>query len=374
MSENLKLYKIDNIENIKLYGRNGLSSSSMALFWTASGFEVNVKASQLWMDVEIDYDLYEQWISVEIDGDLVSRQMLIKGSYSICLFRGMNSEVIKNVRVYKDVQAMNMDDRCMFLIHGLKTDGSFEPIEDKKMKIEFIGDSITSGEGAIGAKIEDDWISMWFSSINNYAVMTAKELDADFRLLSQSGWGVLCSWDNNPNYALPKYYEQVCGVINGERNRNLGALDKNDFEAWQPDFIVVNLGTNDGGAFNSPEWKDEKSGETFKMHINEDGSYNKKDIEKFEDALIKFLCKIRRNNKNSKIIWAYGMLGIPMMEYIYRAVDLYKNEFNDRNVSIVQLPNTTEETIGARLHPGKLSHEIASKQLANYIKELYKSE
>ena len=68
------------------------------------------------------------------------------------------------------------------------------------------------------------------------------------------------------------------------------------------------------------------------------------------------------------------MLGIPMMEYIYRAVDLYKNEFNDRNVSIVQLPNTTEETIGARLHPGKLSHEIASKQLANYIKELYKSE
>lgn len=370
MSEELKSFRMGDIKNIMIYGRNGWNSSSLVLFWTGSGFEANVKASELWMDVEIDYELYEQWISVEIDGVLVSRQMLVKGSYSICLFRGMNNELTKNIRVYKDVQAMNADNKCMFLIHGLKTDGQFEPVKDKKMKIEFIGDSITSGEGAIGAKLEDDWISMWFSSINNYAVMTAKELDADFRLLSQSGWGVVCSWDNNPNYALPKYYEQVCGVINGERNKKLGAWDANDFESWQPDVIVVNLGTNDGGAFTSPEWKDEETGETFKMNIDEDGSYNRNDTKKFKDGIVKFLCKLRRNNKNSKIVWAYGMLGIPMMEYIYSAVDLYKNEFNDKNVFITQLTNTTEETVGARLHPGKLNHQIASKELVDYIRSI----
>ena len=44
MSENLKLYKIDNIENIKLYGRNGWNSSSIVLFWTASGFESECKS------------------------------------------------------------------------------------------------------------------------------------------------------------------------------------------------------------------------------------------------------------------------------------------------------------------------------------------
>lgn len=370
MSEELKSFKISEIENIKIYGRTGGNSSDLALFWTASGFEVNVEASELWMDVEVDYDLYEQWISVEIDGAFVSRQMLTKGNYSICLFRGMNNEVVKNVRVYKDIQAMNADDKCMFLINGLKTDGEFREIEEKKMKIEFIGDSITSGEGAIGAKKEDDWISMWFSAINNYAVITSKQLDADFRLISQSGWGVLCSWDNNPHYALPKYYEQVCGVINGERNKQLGAWDKNDFESWQPDVVVVNLGTNDGGAFTSPEWKDENTNETFKMHLDEDGSYSRNDIKRFEDAVIKFLCQIRRNNNKAKIIWAYGMLGTPMMEYIYRAVYVYKNEFGDKNVFITQLPNTTEETVGARLHPGILNHKAASDHLVNFIRNL----
>ena len=64
-------------------------------------------------------------------------------------------------------------EKAHILIHSLKTDGEFDKVEEKSMNIEFIGDSITSGEGSIGAKKEDDWISMWFTSHNNYAVMTA---------------------------------------------------------------------------------------------------------------------------------------------------------------------------------------------------------
>ena len=366
----LKTLKINEINNIKINGRTSKNLSPLALFWTGSGFEVNAKASELWMDVETDYNEYEQWVSVEINGAFVSRQMLTKGRHSVCLFRGMNKELVKNVRVYKDVQAMSADDNCIFLIHGLKTDGSFEKIEEKKMKIEFIGDSITSGEGTIGAKLEEDWISMWFTSLNNYAVMTSKELEADFRIISQSGWGVLSSWDNDPKAAIPKYYEKVCGLINGERNKELGAYEENDFEGWKPDVIVVNLGTNDGGAFNSPEFKDEQTGETFKQHINKDGSYNEDDIKRFEDAVVKFLYKLRKYNKDSKILWVYGMLGIPMMPYIYHAIDIYKKESKDTKVSITQLTNTTDETVGSRSHPGLLSHKIASKQLVDAIKNL----
>lgn len=370
MDIDLNTLKIDEIKNIKINGRTTKNISPLTLFWTGSGFEVNVKASELWMDVEIDYNEYEQWISVEINGVAVSRQMLTKGRYNICLFRGMNKELVKNVRVYKDVQAMSDDDKSMFLVHGLKTDGSFEKVEDKNIKIEFIGDSITSGEGSIGAKIEDDWISMWFTALNNYAVITSKELNADFRIISQSGWGVLSSWENDPKAALPLYYEKVCGLINGERNKELGAHENNDFEAWKPDVIVVNLGTNDGGAFNSPEFKNEVTGEIFKQHLNEDGSYNEEDIKRFEDAIVKFLYKLRKYNKDSKILWAYGMLGIPMMPYIYHAVDTYKKESKDTKVSITQLTNTTDETVGSRSHPGILSHKIAAKQLVDVIKNL----
>ena len=211
---------------------------------------------------------------------------------------------------------------------------------------------------------------MWFSSLHNYAAITAQTLNADYRILSQSGWGVLTSWDNNPHYNIPEYYKKVCGLLTGKKNESLGAFEENNFESWQPDVVVVNLGTNDAGAFNSPEWKDEVTGDIHKQKLNKDGTFNKKDLEAFEEAVYKFLNKIRKYNKKADIIWAYGMLGIPILPSIYRAVDTYVKNTGDKKVSVFQLPNTTEETVGARNHPGKLSHEKAAKELTRYIKEI----
>jgi lysophospholipase L1-like esterase len=282
----------------------------------------------------------------------------------------MNADKVKNVRIVKDVQAMSGDPGCFFQIHALKSDGEFLPVEDKPYKIEFIGDSITSGEGTIGAKEEEDWIPMWFSALNHYGRMTAEALNADYRVISQSGWGVLTSWDNNIHYNIPDYYEMVCGVLNGEKNKALGAFQENDFAAWQPDIIVVNLGTNDGGAFYSPEWKDEATGETHKQRLNEDGTFRKEDLEVFEAAAEKFLEKLRRYNKNSYIIWAYGMLGLPMLPAIQNAVNSYIKKSGDNKVTILQLPDTTPETVGARNHPGLLAHQRAADVLTEYIRPL----
>ncbi|MDF2943681.1 MAG: family lipase, partial [Herbinix sp.] len=330
----------------------------------------NAKGSELWIEVEVDYDTYEPWISIVINSVPVSRQMLLTGRYWICVFRGMNENAIKNVKIVKDVQAMSGDPECCLLIHTVKFDGEFMPVEEKPYKVEFIGDSITSGEGSIGAKIELDWIPMWFSAINNYCKMTAEVLNAEYRIISQSGWGVLTSWDNNPHANIPEYYEQVCGILTGRKNEVLGAFKENDFASWQPDVVVVNLGTNDSGAFHSPEWKDELIGETHKQRLNEDGTYNEEDLASFENAVVNFLIKLRKYNEKAHIIWAYGMIGIPLMPAIYRAVDSYSIKTGDKKVSAFQLPNNTEETVGARSHPGVLAHERAAKELSDYLKQL----
>ena len=84
---------------------------------------------------------------------------------------------------------------------------------ERNLKIEFIGDSITSGEGATSArKRKLNWISMFFSAENNYAVMVSRALNADIRVSSQSGWGVCCGWNNDPNSAIPPIYGQLCGL------------------------------------------------------------------------------------------------------------------------------------------------------------------
>ncbi|MEK4452930.1 MULTISPECIES: SGNH/GDSL hydrolase family protein [Paenibacillus] len=371
---NLKVHTLADIEHLKIHGRTTGLLSPLTLFWTGSAVELNVKSSELWLEVEADYDVYEPWISILINSVPVSRQMLVAGRYWICVFRGMNERVVKNVRIVKDVQAMSGDPGCSLQIHAVKMDGKFLPVADKPHKIEFIGDSITSGEGSIGAKAEEDWIPMWFSAINNYTSMTADALNAEYRVISQSGWGVLTSWDNNPHGNIPDGYEQVCGLLTGAKNEALGAFQEHSFESWQPDVVVVNLGTNDGGAFQSPEWKDEVTGESHKQRLNEDGTYHEDDIQAFVDAAEKFLMKLRKNNQHAHLVWAYGMLGIPMMPAIYRAVDVYSKKTGDKQVSVLQLPNMTDETIGARSHPGALAHEQAAKELTGYLKGILAGE
>ncbi|HOB19280.1 MAG TPA: GDSL-type esterase/lipase family protein [Candidatus Atribacteria bacterium] len=367
---NLKVIALSEAESLKVHGRTTGSLSPLTLFWTGSGLELNVTGSELWIELEVDYDIFEQWITILINSEPVSRLMLVPGRYWLCVFRGMDKAKAKNVRIVKDVQPMGSDPAACLQIHALKSDGSFLPVEDRPVRIEFIGDSITSGEGAIGARQEEDWIPMLFSAVRSYTYMTAAHLNADYRVVSQSGWGVLCGWDNNPNSSIPRYYEQVCGVLTGERNRALGAFEQNDFDSWQPDIVVVNLGTNDAGAFNSPEWKDEATGKVYKQRLNSDGTYNAEDLKAFEDAVEAFLFKLRKCNKNAHIIWAYGMLGIPMMPAICRAVDSYMGKTGDEKVSVFRLPQTREETLGARMHPGAAAHEEAAKALAERIREL----
>ncbi len=369
-NEKLKEYALKDINNLKVHGRTTENRAPLTLFWTGSALELNVTGSELWVEVEVDYENYEPWMSILINNAPVSRLMLTAGRYWICVFRGMSENTVKNVRIIRDVQAMNGDPRSFMQIHAVRSDGEFLPVADKPYKIEFIGDSITSGEGIIGAKTEEDWISVWFSAVHNYTRMVAEALNADYRVVSESGWGVLTSWDNNPHFNIPEYYEKVCGILTGEKNRALGAFQENDFTSWQPDVVVVNLGTNDGSAFYQPEWKDEVTDETHKQHLNPDGSFAAEDLKAFEQAVINFLAKIRKYNKHAHIIWAYGMLGDVMLPAINRAVDAYIKQSGDKKVSVLQLPNTTDDTVGSRQHPGVLSHEKAAKVLAAYISEI----
>ncbi len=373
MRENrsLKVTDLSEITNLKVHGRTTGELSPLTLFWTGSMLELNVSGSELWIEVEADYDMYEPWISIQVNGVQVSRSMLMAGKYWICAFRGMNPEKVKNVRIVKEVQAMSGDPDCLFQLHAVKSDGDFYPVEDQPYRIEFIGDSLTSGEGLVGAVGEQDWIPMWFGTAQNYAVLTAQAMKADYRIVSQSGWGVLTGWDNNPHSNMPEYYEKICGLVNGDRNIALGAHQEYDFSSWQPDFVVVNLGTNDTSAFDQPEWKDEATGESHKQRCKEDGSFHEEDLKAFEVAIVNFLVKLRRCNPQAHIVWAYGIIGIPMMPAIYRAFEEYRKNSCDARVSIFQLPIVSEpKEEGSRSHPGALAHERMAKQLTAYLKKI----
>ena len=367
---NLKTYSLKEVEHYKVHGRTEDDMYPLPLFFNGSGIEVNVTGSELWIDLEVDCDVHEPWIWTAINSAFMSRQMLLPGSYSICLFRSMSPEAVKNVKFMRELQAMSEDNSCHILVKGFQTDGFFLPVSDRRYKLEFIGDSITSGEGTYGANEDTDWIAMYMSSSRNYAVMVSDALDADYHLFSQGGWGVLSGWDNNPNSNIPSRYEKLCGLAGGEFNEKLGVSRPYHFEKWKADAIIVNLGTNDASAFNQPAFTDPVTGKTFKQHKNPDGSFSPDDLMRFEQAVIDFLAMIRKHNPDSHIVWTYGMLGYDLTLAITDAINRYQKQSGDENVAFLQLPNTTEETVGAHAHPGVKSHERAAKVLIEYLKPI----
>ena len=145
----LKEYKLTEINQkcLKVWGRGSGRLDPLPVFWTGGGIELNVKAAELWVEVETGSALYETWAAVLLDGDLISRQMLPGGRGWVCLFRGMNPNTVKNLRLLRETQAMPHDPETRLFIHSIKTDGSLEPVAERPYKIEFVGDSITTGEG-----------------------------------------------------------------------------------------------------------------------------------------------------------------------------------------------------------------------------------
>ena len=357
--------KISEIESnkIKICGRTTENRNPLTLVWTGSFVEFNIKASELRMLIEGPYNAYENWIAIEINGEVVSRRMVEKEKQWVTIFRMRNPENVTNVKLIKEVQAFAGDSEHRLNIYEIETDGELLPVEEKKLKLEFIGDSVTSAEGCIGAKCEQDWIASVFSHVNSYPYLVGKKLDADVRAFSQSGWGAFASWDCDGRCAIPKYYEEICSLVEpGYFDKN-GFYEKWDFSKWQPDAVVINLGTNDDGGFHNNDCDNKNL-----LRMEKD-KYVEEDRLKVRDAMVDFLRMVRKNNPNALIIWAFGILGCMMEPTIKEAIDIYIRETKDIAVKYVRLPEVTDETTGSRYHPGRLAHENMADIIAKELKE-----
>lgn len=368
--ESLQFTAIADLPQVRALGRHA-GRNPLTLFWTASGIELIYTGSELWVDLYADYEQMEPWVSVELNGAWISRFPVQPGESRVCLFRGMTPGKPHHIRLLKDVQAMPEDPLHLLQIYGLAhAGGTFLALDRSPYRLEFVGDSITSGEGTIGAVCEEDWISAFFSAENHYCRRTADALGAEYRVISQSGWGIVSGWDNNIHHVLPHYYTQVCGVAQGSRNAMLGAQQPNDFGAWQPDAVIINLGTNDDGAFHNPAWTDPETGMEYQMRRLPDGNPHPDDAQKVADAVQAFLTVVRENNPQAAIVWCLGMLETFVLSMVQRGMAQYRTASGDERVYLLELPHNTAETMGARQHPGVENHRQSAEVLTAFLRTI----
>ena len=356
---------------IHILGRTA-RRAPLTLFWTASGIEVFSTGSELYIDLSADYGIFEPWVELTIDGQLTQRRMLDKGRQRICAYRAMEPGRVRRVRLMRATQAANNDPQSLLQVHAVLTDGELVPPTDSapRRRIEVVGDSITSGEGLGGSLLETTWNASLFAAYGSYTYLLGEALNADVNVISQSGYGVYCSWRGEPRESIPRYYGRICGPVTGERNTALGAQEPWDFDGWRPDAVVVNLGTNDSGSFDQGGVYFPDVDWTCPMRLEPDGSMHAEDRQRILDAVVDFLRALRRHNPTSYILWCYGMLGDRLDATLREAISLYSRESGDRNVDYLSLPNTAEGELGARWHPGYVAHRRAAEIIAGRLREV----
>ena len=342
-------------ENVKLIGRTlkiedvlwcALSGTGAAFTFTGKKLTVTILGG-LQATLENNEGNYAR-IAFYVNGRRVLEDMVTTAekTYTIC-----DNKEEKRM----DVQIIKLSESAMSVI-GIRDleiadNESVEPLPEKARKIEFIGDSITCG---YGVDCEDPLIPFTTATedvTRAFAYKTAKALDADYSMFSASGYGIISGYTadpdvKSPEQLIPLYYHSLGfsydTFLDG---KNTTKIDWN-FADYQPDTVVINLGTNDD-------------------------SYCQDTVEKQKEyavAYTRFLKDVRSKNPEAKIVCVLGIMGARLYPLVEKAVAEYTKETGDGNVCTLELP---EQDIrygyASDYHPIERAHDVAAAVLTRAL-------
>ena len=341
-------------ENVKLIGRTAEHDGILWLALSASGVEftfTGTKASVTIIgDSMINSGTEKQArFAVYINGERTMDEQ-VDMAEEVYEIYSSDAEQQTTVKILKLSEAAE----STFGIKDITVEGSnVAPTAAKDLKIEFIGDSITCGYGVDDEVKEHHFATSTEDATKAYAYKTAQLLDADYSLVSYSGHGIISGYTTNDQkqtgQLVPDIYEQFAksyGNYDGVFNVSSVAWD---FSKFQPDFVVINLGTNDASYCKT----------------------NRDRVTEYAEAYAEFLKVVRKNNPDAHIICALGVMGAEVFTGVKMAVEQYTTETGDTKVTSLRLPMQDGSTgYAADWHPTEATHEIAAQAMAEEIQRL----
>ncbi len=369
-------------ENIRYLGRTytedyvaysqGQTVEGVTFFdWTMSGFEVAFCGTGLSAQLVTDrYDRGPIRFYVYVDSDFApmeGRMLEVAGeeagTYVLCdgLPEGKHTVMLRRASCcsrggFDDPRGLAGRTGLASLTVEGEAPALLNKLADKALKLEFIGDSITCGDAinqVNGQNVEDGTLT--------YAAFTAYRLGADINVMSISGNGCICCLFGTPLLDLPDQYLYTDNLAKTSRE----ALKEWDFARYQPDVVVVNLGTNDRGGVPRVFGYDE-----FKNGC--DKAVNGGKVE-HHTGVKDFLTMIHEHNPKAKIVWTCGAMGRELCRVIDEAVREWNkaNGFEETPVAyFAPLPENWTFDNGKAYddcHPSVLSSKIYSEILTEKI-------
>jgi hypothetical protein len=327
-------------KNLRYTGRIDFADpAAPSITWPSTSIAGNFTGSSL--AVRFDDQNGKNWFNVFVDGDLAHPVVLEleKGAktYAVAakLPAGKHSFLItKRTEGEEGATAF----RGIELADGAKL---LEPPPRPRHKIEFYGDSITSGMGDEAPETGRDDLLKDKNNFMSYAAITARNLGAEAHVISQSGIGLMISWFP---FTMPDFYDQLSAVGNNDT--------KWDFSKWTPDVVVINLMQNDFWLIGrdhklQPEPNEAQRIEAYKNFIN----------------------RIRQLYPHAYIVCSLGSMeatrpGSAWPGYVTSAVEQIRREDKEARIDTLFF-----EFTGYGQHPRVKHHQANAAKLTAFIKE-----
>lgn len=337
-----------------------LDSDGVRFFnWTASSFEFAFTGKKAVAKIISDPEHWSKenlgWIGIfvsDLDKDYAlqadSRIKLSQKENDCVLFESDEEKTVK-IRVMK----ISEDAFGMAGFAGLEIDGHLEVLPEHKydLKLEYIGDSITCGYGIDGVWEKDNFRTDIERADKGYAYLTARKLNADYNMISWSGIGLSSTYvdpsielpDNN--WTMPRTWPYT--------DKSASLRLKKDPEVWEaskykPDFVIINLGTND------QSWTRDKEERTLT----------------FINLYRGLLEEVHRRSPDAKIICCLGVMGQLLCPAVEIAVEKFKAEFPSAQIKTLTFPVQDEKDgIAADWHPSAATHEKMARKLSEFIRK-----
>lgn len=367
----MKRVEAESIERqSRLYGRTYMDRENNILYfnWTCGGIEVDFVGTCLmaeliaWPDTRMEHVQGETfgvvderpvsdwpWIGVVLDGsqDLKQKILIDQQEKTVVLFASEKAEHHK-IRIVK----LNENFRTALGIQAFRMEGELQEgfQEERRRKIEFIGDSITCGFGNMATEGNREFYTADENGWLTHGAIAARKLDMDASFISVSGITVARQDGMPAPYVMEELYPYTDRIIQDKLKQN-EKYRKWDFEANRPDYIVLNLGTNDATgvmASGRPE-AEEKN---------------------FEKNYYLFIKAIRElNGKEPKLICAMGSIDYYLYDNIRNVVDKFRKETGDSHIFSLKYTKmlTMGIDVGACFHPSASRQAKMAEELVQFI-------
>lgn len=252
---------------------NSFGSKNYTYQWPGIYFRAAFKGSQVYFRVGKAHEI----LHIRIDGQQVAK--LVKPTPGIYEVDGLDNNK-HHIGVYVATESQDAPDA--FGGFAIPVGEKVLRLPGRKRQIEFIGDSYTVGFGNLSPTRICTNEQVWARTDDPAAFgpLTAEHYNADYQINAISGRGVVRNYNGGKADTVPEAYPYVLF------NKDQEYIDP----TWQPQVIVVGLGTNDY---------------TTKLHAGEKWKTRAELHADYVNTYEQFLNKLRKQNPHAYIIvWA----------------------------------------------------------------------